>query len=436
MQDHEIDNLFHSGLKNQHFEITDVYTDDLLNRLGEKKKRRVFFGIFGGIGTCIIILLTSTAFLNSNKVSLAKQTPSYDMKLLQKDANQAVGNRRGNFKSKLSNLINYGSNNLALKPIEKASFDDLNIEQREAFIHYGSGVDVNNKSRFSAELAHLSDTEIKSTQLDMPTQTEKEITINQLVITPQNVIAPQHKGSVVNLLLSLETGVNFNSAKYAGVSSEYYQSNNSDKITMNYELNASALVRNKFSLGVGIGMNEHKYDYEYKTSSFSYDTTHVIDSTYVFEHYIYSGGVIIDSVYHYDHYSSTEIDSTMYTNNFNGVTQAKYLTVPISVGYHFTHNKFMIGLYMTTRINILRSAKGGYYDSNSFEVFDNSNNPLFKKSYLSISFKGQASFNIWKNMFLSGSIGYSPYFKPVIQTVALQRKTQMLNASFGLTYKL
>ncbi|MFT5820513.1 MAG: hypothetical protein ACI8ZM_001756 [Crocinitomix sp.] len=497
MHDHEIDDLFHSGVKNQHFEIKDVYTNDLVNRLKTNQRRVNLFWFVNVacalalvIGVCYTflnskenssstILFNSSLIFNqesdfSNSLSLAEMTDNREDMFHSSKGDYSTTNVLSDDKEISENPTLDNVKNIKVLALSQTDIAPNNeqfnkVENERAFLMNelinpnAASVDNSNQNnnemgiiKAMQKIAPVEDHSLKwESKNDRPliddnikdsifSKSEKidlveqdTTTMNQdLAENANHVIESPQKNKNVNLLLSAEMGINFNSAKYTGIESDYYKTNNRDKTTMNYEFNAGVLVRDKFSIGVGIGINEQKYEYDYNTSLISYDTIQFSDSAYVLDYYIYGGGVIVDSVYYYDHFTSTAIDSITSITNFKGITQAKYVTIPLHAGYYFTHNKFMLGLLVTARVNILQNAGGGYYNNNSFELFNSSNNPLFKKSYLSFSFKTQINYNIHKNFFITSSIGYSPYSKPLIESSILERKTQLINASFGLTYKL
>ncbi len=480
MRRNNIDDLFNSGLKNQHFGIKNVYLEDLNKRLKKKKKKLFFFRFFSLLGGAILLFGTYYTFFNTEKtaapstVANNSPVPAVPKKIIPSKANSAqndnmVEEQKKNVTSKKKNTFKYGSflegqdlkgKKLGIKKmpliLDEAStagradrnFTELNnvhssnkkITPLEPSTEEKEHVLDKNNTWAQEESDHLSldkETIYNSVKNDStkPTliaaQTSKKDSVPNRTVD----LASKPSRNTANLFLSLEAGMNFNSAKYQGTEANYYRTGNQENVTANYEFNANVLLKNKFFFGVGAGFNTQNYDYNYNTSTVSYDTTLVVDSTYIFDYYIYQQGVIVDSVYYYTYNTTENVDSTLSNSSFQGVTQAKYITIPLNVGYSFTHKKFMLGLFVTTRINILQNARGGVYSNNEFKLFDSPSNSLFKKSYLSFSFKADVAYNVYKNMYLHSSFSYSPYLNPVAEIPTMQRRLQVFNIGLGVTYK-
>ncbi len=244
------------------------------------------------------------------------------------------------------------------------------------------------------------------------------------------------KKKFFDLLLSLELGASFNSAKYTGDEPDFYSDNTSEKMTIDYRFNANLLIKNKFIIGTGVGLNQQKFNYNFQTSSIDYDTTITLDSTYIFDYYIYQQGVIVDSVYSYSYNNITTIDTNEILTKHNNTTTAKYFTIPLNIGYNSNYRKFMFNLVFSVNYNRLYDVNGGYYSNNSFELINMANNTQFKKSYLSYYFRANVSYNMINNFYINSSFGFSPYSSNVFNETNLDRRIQTFNLGLGLMYKL
>lgn len=505
MHRNNIDEIFNSGLKDQHFEIEDVYLNDLENRLKKNKKRPVFFWFLSTIGVLAIVLVANSLFFNSeskpqdfnseskNNHRISQNSiPKSEIKNVKEENdfispknNPAVKIVSGHYttsneESERLSRMNYPSENLSsgksvfnptsileshTSRTSETNNDDEDLTEDNTDIAIIESQEEEEEEEIIAATKNLVVEEVTpigrilEEQKNEPTNSLSTDNLNystpstfantsaigsdstnnnqQASNIPTKVEEIPKKNKALKLLLSIDAGVNLNQAKYGGIESDYYNANNrEEKFTLNYEFNANILFKNSIVVGTGLGVNKQEYNYDYDYSSTTYDTTYFEDSIYILDYYVFQGGQIYDSVYHYVYILNTSIDSTVTPTNSQGLTQAKYITIPLNIGYSFTYKKFMFGFYASARFNILQNYKGAYYNNNSLHFFDSNTNPLFKKSYVSFSFKTKIAYNLYKNIYLHGSIGYSPYSSSVFKAPDIQRRLQTYNASFGITYKL
>lgn len=248
------------------------------------------------------------------------------------------------------------------------------------------------------------------------------------------------KSRNISYLFSLSTGLNKLNASYSAVNNDdanYYQTNNSENINFEHNFSADVIFKNKFTLGSGIGLSQQSYDYTYQENITTTNT--VYDSTGSTITYIYASIDTfqqmppIDSVYQtiYDTLTNT-VNSQ---KNSNGTSQASYLHIPIQFGYLHKMNKFMFGIQLSARYNILYKSSGQFIQDNVVTDFDKSNS-IFKSSYFDFSIKTDVYYNVFNNFYINGSFKYTPQISNTYQNIPIQRKLNQFHFGLGLSYKL
>jgi len=251
------------------------------------------------------------------------------------------------------------------------------------------------------------------------------------------------KHKKVGIMLGLDYGFNFNKPFYSGVESDIYSKNHTEKITNTAQFNTNFILRNHFLVGAGIGQNQFLYDYNYSINEtiINSDTTQTttFDSTYVLDNYIYQQNVIVDSVYHYNIDSTTTIsitnDTTITKKPFSGATKANYIFIPLNIGYMYSFKRFIFEGQINLRYHLLQKTMGGYYNNNTFTLFETATNPIFRKSYFDVSFKLGVNYRVWKQLYLSSALRFTPQQTSIYKAVETEKRIQVTQLSFGLSYK-
>ena len=274
-------------------------------------------------------------------------------------------------------------------------------------------------------------TEIESTT----TSTQNDTTTTQ---NPLIDIQEENKHSKFGLMVGLDFGQNFYKPVYSGVESDYFKANHSEKNTYTSQFNANLILRNHFLIGAGVGQNKFEYNYDYSInginvttdSSYSYDSTYVID-TIIFQQNV------IDTIYHYDVDTTLTVlnDTTATQDVYKGMTKASYIFIPLNIGYIYSFKRFIFDGQVNFRYHILQQTSGGYYTSNTFAMFDTNTNPIFKKSYFDISIKLGVHYRVWKQLFLSSALRFTPQQTSIYKAIETEKRIQITQLSFGLSYK-
>ena len=95
----------------------------------------------------------------------------------------------------------------------------------------------------------------------------------------------------------------------------------------------------------------------------------------------------------------------------------------------------MFGVQANLRFNILYKASGQYYTNGIVSNFDKSNS-IFRKSYFDFALKTDIYSNLGNQIYLNGSIKYSPQVNNTYQTLPVERKFQYLHFGLGISYRL
>lgn len=266
------------------------------------------------------------------------------------------------------------------------------------------------------------------------TQNDTSSTQNPLVD-----IQEEKKHSKFGLMVGFGFGQNFYKPVYSGVESNYFKVNHSEKNTYTSQFNANLILRNHFLIGAGVGQNKFEYNYDYSINGINVttDSSYSYDSTYVFDYYIYQQNVIIDTVYHYDVDTTLTVlnDTTATQDVYKGMTKASYIFIPLNIGYIYSIKRFIFDGQVNFRYHILQQTSGGYYSANTFAMFDTNTNPIFKKSYFDVSIKLGVHYRVWKQLYLSSALRFTPQQTSIYKAIETEKRIQITQLSFGLSYK-
>jgi hypothetical protein len=246
------------------------------------------------------------------------------------------------------------------------------------------------------------------------------------------------KSKNVSYLLSWTSGVNLSKSTYSSENNDdanYYQENNTDKINFEHNISANVLLKNGIIFGSGVGISRSSYDYLYSKESKSQFTT--IDSTSTFSNYIYASTDTlqqfgpIDSVYQMVYDTTTETSSSK--TLFNGTSKAHYLHIPFQIGYTYKKDKFIFGIQVNARYNILYKASGQFFENNLVSDFDKASS-IFKKSYFDLAIKANVYYNVFDKFYVNTSFKYTPQLNNTYQNITIERKVKYLHIGLGISY--
>lgn len=216
---------------------------------------------------------------------------------------------------------------------------------------------------------------------------------------------------------------------------ELYKSSTSNKIGSEFEFEAKYRVNSGLTFGLGLAYNKFVEQYDFfKTQSYLADST--MTTTYEYDSIQDTTGswtvFVVDSNEVVTGY--TYGDSTVY--QATGNTQASYLIVPISFGVQIPiKEKLLIDLFAQGRFNYLVGASGGFIANNQFISFTTANSP-FKRMFFDLTLGTRVHYNLFKNLYLTGTIKYKPVIGSMYQNVNFERKVHYTHFGLGLSLKL
>jgi hypothetical protein len=239
--------------------------------------------------------------------------------------------------------------------------------------------------------------------------------------------APPYK----SWLLSLTTGVNFkNSAIVAANPSDSAAYSNTiiDKIGHSASFGAQYRLRNSLTFGAGLGYSTQIENYNFYKSEITSDSALT---------YVYFQDSIPDSVgwiYFQDstqEYSYTSSENVVY--NANGKNINTYLHIPISLGTQLRFNKIFIDLFAQGRFNLLLISKSTYVENDQLVV---TNLAAIKRSYFDLVLGTNIHYNIFNNLYLTGTVRYRPPFNNPYYVNGMTNRFANLHLGIGISLNL
>jgi hypothetical protein len=264
--------------------------------------------------------------------------------------------------------------------------------------------------------------------------------VNDIIEKSELEEVPQTNSRNFSYLVSWTSGLNLSKSTYSSQddnAANYYQSNHTENTNFEHNLSLNALFKNNISIGSGIGTSQQSYDYAYNEESTS--TFKTLDSSIVFNTYIYASTDTLQEFAPIDSNYLTVVDTisgTLTSNtSFNGTSQAQYLHIPLQLGYVYEKNKFMFGIQLNARYNILYKTSGQSFENNTVTSFDKTNS-IFKKSYFDFAVKADVYYNIFDKFYINTSFKYTPKLNNTYQNLSIERKINYLHFGLGISYKL
>ena len=245
-------------------------------------------------------------------------------------------------------------------------------------------------------------------------------------------------------MFNLEGGPKINYANYKTSNQEslgnFLAKTSTEKLGYFAQFNTSYTLKNNLSGGLGIGLEKQSF----KTTYFTTFETIDIDSIGSSSHYIFQDTTYFDSTgnpyldsFIVDTSYITEYDTTKTpgVNNQNNTTVARYLQIPINIGYQFQRNKWIFGFNAGVQINYLLNKTGTYYINNEIIDLSTSANNIFKKTVLQYNLSTNFSYNVLQNVYLSGRITYAPKIQNYYNSSYSYRGLNAFQFGFGASLK-
>jgi hypothetical protein len=221
---------------------------------------------------------------------------------------------------------------------------------------------------------------------------------------------------------------------------------------MGYQTNLDFTYRlkNGLTFGTGLGLNNYNETYEFTTYESYIDTTEIFETVvneYEYEYSSYytvdSSGFILDSTEFISDSTAYAVD-TVYTYAYdekqnattvNGRNKATYFTLPVHIGTQMRFNKLQLDLYATARFNFLLQSTGGYYNNNQIILFGKENS-IYKSFYVDVLFASKLHYNLWKNVYATGTIQYRPVMGNSFKEVSFNKTFDYMHFGLGLSLRL
>lgn len=242
--------------------------------------------------------------------------------------------------------------------------------------------------------------------------------------------APINQGEKDNykpFMLSLTSGINTLRSNYTSDDMNeqtLYGNSLSDRVGNQTNLDFTYRLKNGLTFGTGLGLNNYDEKYEFTT----YQT--IIDTTEIFETIIYdSSGFSIDTVYTYAY------DKLQKGTKASGRNKATYFSLPVHLGTQMRFNKFQLDLYASARFNFLMRSSGAYYNDNEIKPFGKENS-IYKSFYIDVLFASKVHYNLWKNLYLTGTVQYRPVMGNSFKEVSFNKTFDYMHFGLGLSLRL
>lgn len=252
-------------------------------------------------------------------------------------------------------------------------------------------------------------------------------------------------------MLTMTSGVTFAKSNYTAntpLDAITFNSSTSDRIGNLTSFDAMYRFKIPLSIGAGIGLANYSDNYNFEQKTFQIDS--VLNETYSYYEKIYGTyySTPIDTFETVGAYTFVKdsvlitIDTIYYTTeeketieNFTGRNRASYLMVPLHLGTHFSYKKFDFEFLASARFNFLLNSSGGYLLNNEFTSFTKSTS-IYKPFYVDLALSSRVNYNIWKNLYLAGSLQYRPRIGTSFENVTFNKSFDSFHLGIGIGIKL
>jgi hypothetical protein len=267
---------------------------------------------------------------------------------------------------------------------------------------------------------------------------------------PTNIITALDK-SYQPWMLTLTSGVTFAQSNYTAstpLDANIFKTATSDRIGNQTSFDAMYRFKIPLSIGAGISLANYSDNYNFERKTFQLDS--VLNETYSYYEKIYGTyySTPVDTFETVGTYSFVKdsvlvtIDTIYYTTqekeiveNFTGRNRASYLMLPLHLGTHFSYKKFDFELLASARFNFLLNSSGGYFLNNEFTSFTKSTS-IFKPFYVDLALSSHVNYNIWKNLYLAGTLQYRPRIGTSFENVTFNKSFDSFHVGIGIGIKL
>lgn len=267
---------------------------------------------------------------------------------------------------------------------------------------------------------------------------------------PTNIITTPDK-TYQPWMLTLTSGVTFAQSNYTAstpLDANIFKTATSDRIGNQTSFDAMYRFKIPLSIGAGISLANYSDNYNFERKTFLLDS--VLNETYSYYEKIYGTyySTPVDTFETVGTYSFVKdsvlvtIDTLYYTTeekeiieNFTGRNRASYLMVPLHLGTHFSYKKFDFELLASARFNFLLNSSGGYLLNNEFTSFTKSTS-IYKPFYVDLALSSHVNYNIWKNLYLAGTLQYRPRIGTSFENVTFNKSFNSFHLGLGIGIKL
>lgn len=252
-------------------------------------------------------------------------------------------------------------------------------------------------------------------------------------------------------MLSLTSGINLVSAAYNSSNMDeiiLYDNATNERLGNQTNLDITYRFKNGLSFGTGLGVVNYSEAFNFTTTNYSIDSIKNVD--YEYDYLIItdlydtipveslpSGPapftpdtilIPVDSTVTYTY------EETVSSTNHLGANKASYFILPLRFGTQMRFNKFQLDIFASSRFNFLMRSSGGYQTGNEFIPFDKTNT-IYKKFYVDVMLGTRAHYNIWKNLYASGSIQYRPVLGNAYTGLTFNKSFDYVHFGLGLSLR-
>lgn len=252
--------------------------------------------------------------------------------------------------------------------------------------------------------------------------------------------------------LSLTSGINrVNTAYTADKMSDKTIYENAAIDLLGYQSNFDFTYRlkNGLTFGSGLGYSTFKEQFEFKQSiletktikdiQYDFDYVYEYDTDYTFD----TAGVVIDSAVFIsdstysivDSSAVYSVDKNVREESVNGENRVTYFHIPLSFGTQIRFNKFELDLFANLRFNF-RMQSSGVFKKNDVVYAFNETNSIYKRFYTDVVLGSKVHYNIWNNLYLTGTVQYRPVMGTAYKNVPFNKSFDYLHLGIGFSIRL
>ncbi|OIQ36056.1 MAG: hypothetical protein BM555_03515 [Crocinitomix sp. MedPE-SWsnd] len=205
--------------------------------------------------------------------------------------------------------------------------------------------------------------------------------------------------------------------------------NINDKMGHSAQIDIAYRMKNSLTFGAGIGYSSFIENYTYfKEENVLTDTLFT---------WVYTQDSMQDTNMNWIYWQdSTQNESYVYENqevyNANGTNHNTYLNIPISIGTNLDFGKFRWDLYAQGRFNLLLRSRTTYVEADQIIVVPQGS---FKNSYFDLIVGTNLHYNIFGNLYVTGTVRYkAPTSKVYYPTLTNRFQNVHVGVGFSLNF--